>query len=393
MYLFLFGRDEKLSKLELFLYLKTNKIDHKLINLTKKYALLEINSKFNPQKIIETLASITKIYKVYLSQSLDKKIDYTFLDKLEIYDNKFNYSISGIDIDKNKLYNIIDLSKQYFKENKIKAVFKKPKSHSKKENNLIVNPENYFSYKLDKGFEIIIFIYNQKIYFANIQACFNPKTFKFLDRKRPLKRNLYSSSIRLSRIMINLLGLEKNKTILDPFCGTGTFLINSLLLGYNVFGIDKDSHMITVSKKNIEWLKQNFEIKNSYKLINHSSTKADFKAHGVVFEPYMGPFLDKRPSKSHAINIIKELEYLYSELFFNLNRNLSSNTRVVCILPIFLTSREEKLKISKTVFNKYFKIIDLNKFIQKDLDIKNPLEYDTPDGSKIKREIFILEKK
>jgi site-specific DNA-methyltransferase (cytosine-N4-specific) len=42
----------------------------------------------------------------------------------------------------------------------------------------------------------------------------------------------------LARSCVNLLGLEEGSTILDPFCGSGTFIADAPLLGVNAIGVD-----------------------------------------------------------------------------------------------------------------------------------------------------------
>ena len=41
---------------------------------------------------------------------------------------------------------------------------------------------------------------------------------------------------------------SKNKNILDPFCGSGTTLVEGILAGYNTIGIDIDPLSAMISK-------------------------------------------------------------------------------------------------------------------------------------------------
>ena len=41
---------------------------------------------------------------------------------------------------------------------------------------------------------------------------------------------------------------KKNKNILDPFCGSGTTLVEGVLAGYNVIGVDIDPLSAMISK-------------------------------------------------------------------------------------------------------------------------------------------------
>ena len=62
---------------------------------------------------------------------------------------------------------------------------------------------------------------------------------------------------RLTRAMINLAGLKEGDTVCDPFCGTGTTLLEAESMGMRGIGLDFDERMVEITKKNLE--------KNGYK--------------------------------------------------------------------------------------------------------------------------------
>ena len=61
---------------------------------------------------------------------------------------------------------------------------------------------------------------------------------------------------KLARMMVNLaVGSSAEKTLLDPFCGGGTVLMEAGLLGMKkAIGSDVDAGQIEGAKKNLEWL-------------------------------------------------------------------------------------------------------------------------------------------
>lgn len=385
MYLFLLGRDPKLSKLEISIYFYENKIKYEVVVEDDRYLLINTN-KLNFKKIQEKLAGTTRIVEIYYQT---KEINDVFLNKLEYNSKKFNYTISSIDLPKEELEYIAQLLKDSLKQEKIKAVYKKPKKHGKKENYL-TNPNNYYSWKLYDGFELFVLVVNNIYYFGKTITCFNPKKNIFKDKNLPKRKELYSTSFRIADIMVNLLGENKDKTIVDPFCGTGTYLIEGMLKGYDVIGIDKDPQMCRNSKENIEWIKKRNGINKKYQIINADSSKINFKADYSVFEPYMGPFLRKTPPESKARKIAKELEKIYFEVFKNLSKNLPKKTKIVCILPE-IPKYEGTIKITDNVFFKNgFVIADVK---NNKLKLENPVVYNTPDGSRILRKIYLLERK
>ena len=60
---------------------------------------------------------------------------------------------------------------------------------------------------------------------------------------------------KLARGLVNLAGVRKGDTVLDPFCGTGGILLEAGLLGAYVIGNDVEKKMIEGCKKTLEFYK------------------------------------------------------------------------------------------------------------------------------------------
>ncbi|MFA5745495.1 MAG: DNA methyltransferase [archaeon] len=396
MYLFLLGRDKDLSKLEIAIYLQKNKIAYSIIANSDKFLILDLDKKETELvNLTKELGGLVRVCKIYLSS---QKITREVIDKLN-FDSpkKFNYTISSIDIEVSELDSIEQLLKQCFKEEKVKAVYKKPVGHSEKRSketkNYIANPDNYYSWRIENGLEVFVVKSNNKYYFARTISCFNPKDNVFKDKNRPSIKEKYNTSFRMVSIMIDLLGLDKGKTIIDPFCGTGTFLIEGMIKGYNVVGIDVDEQMVDSSNKNVSWAIKEFKLKKTHKIIRGSSAETKFIADAAVFEPYMGPFLKKAITLDKARNIVKELNDVYFGVFSNLSRLLPYKARVVCILPEFKTFDNKVIPVNRAVYERSgFEVVDVSK-IDANMELRNPISYSTPSGSMINRKIYILEKK
>ncbi len=93
--------------------------------------------------------------------------------------------------------------------------------------------------------------------------------FGFAERvkqtKRPKKIESHPHELdwRLTRAMINLAGLRKGETVCDPFCGTGTTLIEAESMGIHAVGIDFDKKMCKKSQINVQENHFNSKIYNS----------------------------------------------------------------------------------------------------------------------------------
>lgn len=93
---------------------------------------------------------------------------------------------------------------------------------------------------------LIYFILTDKESFFGISKAFEKP-------KRPIKVKKFPHELdwKLSRIMVNLTGLKEGDTICDPFCGTGTTLLEAESMGIRSIGIDIDKKMFKISKQSL----------------------------------------------------------------------------------------------------------------------------------------------
>ncbi len=56
---------------------------------------------------------------------------------------------------------------------------------------------------------------------------------------------------KLTRAMINLARINDDEVVCDPFCGTGSTLLEAQSMGIKCIGIDFDKKMCQISKKNL----------------------------------------------------------------------------------------------------------------------------------------------
>ncbi|RLE49599.1 MAG: TIGR01177 family methyltransferase [Candidatus Methanomethylicota archaeon] len=74
------------------------------------------------------------------------------------------------------------------------------------------------------------------------------------DKRRPRTRPFFHPGVlspRISRVFINLARAKSGEVLLDPFCGTGGFLIEAGLIGCEIIGLDVDFEMVKGAKKNL----------------------------------------------------------------------------------------------------------------------------------------------
>jgi tRNA (guanine10-N2)-dimethyltransferase len=111
-------------------------------------------------------------------------------------------------------------------------------------------------------------------------------TIRTAEPPRPNKVIKSSSELhwKLSRAMVNLSGLNESETLCDPFCGSGTILLEAESMGIRSIGIDFDQKMCNIAKKNLSSNGFNSRIINeSYEHLQKIKDKVD----GIVTDlPY-----------------------------------------------------------------------------------------------------------
>lgn len=200
---------------------------------------------------------------------------------------------------------------------------------------------------------------------------------------------------KLARIMINLAGINpKNAVLLDPFCGSGTVLMEAMTLGFKkIIGSDLSQKAVDDTKKNLEWLEQkNTDIQKQHItwmtfLSDARKMETHVKPHSVdciVTEPYLGKPLRGNESEDILKKQKQELEKLYSETLVSLARVLKPDGVIVFIVPRFR-------------FGEMWITIDLRDAIKKAGLAVRPFTETTPllywrQDQRVGREIWRVEK-
>lgn len=248
---------------------------------------------------------------------------------------------------------------------------------------------------LSEGFELCIFENENKRAYGVTAGVQDIRSFIKRDIQRPeVDFEMGVLPQKLARIMCNLTGLQSG-IIWDPFCGSGTILMEAAVLGFDVLGSDIDVNALTRADENMLWMSKEEIIKgtkyNLFQLDIYNVEKkivSDLKRTGIsaiVCEPFMGPPQRKILSLDKAKDLIDRTTSLYNALFKVLNEISQKGFRAVIILPSYKTKSG-------------WVDMSMSQFIDKKWEILNR-KYSAGDlkwkriNSIIARNIFILEKK
>ena len=69
---------------------------------------------------------------------------------------------------------------------------------------------------------------------------------------KKVRKHPHELDRKLTRAMINLAGIDDGEIVCDPFCGTGTTLLEAESMGIQAIGVDFDEKMYRISKENLD---------------------------------------------------------------------------------------------------------------------------------------------
>lgn len=312
LYAFELGRKKELSIAELCAVLG----QANLVESTSDCAIFEINLD-NPQHLQDDLGGTIKIIEIFAQVDKSEIKDTITRHLQEFFEGKAQgktpFAISTLSFKDHKSINIKELlnfSKKFMKSLGISSRFvNKPGQ----------NPPSSTIYKarvIEKGIEICLIKGRDKIYLGQTVAIQDIDDYSLRDYNKPC-RDAKAGMMppKLAQIMINLAG-PGTKSIYDPFCGTGTILMEAVLMGKTAIGSDIEPRMTAYSSKNLLWLKERFKAESNFRLFDKDARfliKANLpeKIYAIVTEGYLGEPQEKWPSDEKREIIFRELANLH----------------------------------------------------------------------------------
>lgn len=171
---------------------------------------------------------------------------------------------------------------------------------------------------------------------------------------------------------------ENNKTVFDPFCGSGTTLVESMLSGYNCVGVDIDPLSAMISKVKTTRIDKNYLKKVSRWLESeiHSDKVGLFKPDCKTIEHWftddaikklsiIRTAIDQIPAKFGKSNRIKDIQDLLIICFSSIIRRVSN-----------ADNESQKTYVSHTKIKKPEEVISLfiaqlNRFVERTVDFSS----------------------
>ena len=353
LYCFALGTNHSLCKVEIINVLYQKEIDFEIIEASQETLIVSTEISLEQAASINDFGSTAKLIKIFYFGSLADFFDHPqnilgkYLLPTEITDHIQNgLSLYGAGCkykDLNKTYSlipeVIKKVKDYLSQSNIKCNFLPVKERiiptASIDNNKI----------LSKGYELIVASGKDSIYIGKTVSIQDYKNYSFRDYQRPA-RDSHSGMTppKLAKMMINLARKTGDQHLLDPFCGSGTFLMEMLLLGYkHLTGSDIDPVAVDNSKTNTKWILENYpQIDKSSEIgifqcdaQKLSSKIAKKSIDAVITEPYLGSPKAIHFNPTQISQELKKLEQLYIDTFKEFSSVLSKFGVIAIIFPVF----------------------------------------------------------
>jgi len=168
--------------------------------------------------------------------------------------------------------------------------------------------------------------------------------------RKPSPHSEISLSPRLARTLVNLTGLKPGQTLLDPFCGSGTILVEGYGKSLRCLGVDSRASRVQEARENIRWsiggvTDRGYDIRKGDARDLPRMLRGT-KVDGIVTEPLLLPQLRARPKTSTAREMIGESAGVYNDALASMAESIHSEGRIVVVVPVIQTMEGDEVTLT-----------------------------------------------
>ncbi len=248
----------------------------------------------------------------------------------------------------------------------------------------------------ERGAEIVIVrTKNGGTVIARTVAVQDIDSYTIRDRSRP-KRDSRVGMLppKLAQIIINLAtGSQANALVLDPFCGTGVVLQESLLAGHSAYGTDLEPRMIDYTDVNLDWAIKTLNPKASAfktEVGDATTHQWEFPSDAKIViagETYLGRPFTSLPARDILEQTVSDVNLIIKKFLNNITDQIPKGTRLCLAVPAWQTRPHtfRHLPLVDSLKELGFTRVELTH-----ADYKNLIYY--RDDQTVGRELLILTK-
>lgn len=246
---------------------------------------------------------------------------------------------------------------------------------------------------LGNNVELLIISDKSKFIIAKTKAVQNIRGYTIRDRSKPARdAKVGMLPPKLAKSMLSLASPSEGSTILDPFCGSGTVLMEALLDGHKVVGTDLSENMVEASRANLDWLAHNMKLDYTKVILDVGDAQNYQWPEGidaVVSEIYLGPPLRRLPNKEKLAKINSQVNSILKQFLTNIHPQLKAGSKLVLAVPAWSLQKNRgyrKLKAVDELGSLGYNLVDLKLADSRELIYHRPNQV-------VARQLIILEKK
>lgn len=192
--------------------------------------------------------------------------------------------------------------------------------------------------------ELIVVSWREQTWLGHTRTVTQPDVWSVRDRGKPYadrKKGLLPPKV--ARMMVNLaLGSTSNPdlgSLYDPFCGSGTILLEARTLRLATIGSDIDQEAIVGSRLNLDWQDSRESNLPTAQLQVADVTHAKWPGipiRWLVTEPFLGKL---KPDPVQLANLFRGLHKLYWGAFRHWATLLQPSAEIVIVFPAVQTEK------------------------------------------------------
>ena len=183
-------------------------------------------------------------------------------------------------------------------------------------------------------------------------TCWVPDSVSLRERgtKKPTPHSDISLSPRLAALLVNLAGLQPGDVILDPFCGSGTILMEAALRSLRCLGLDSRASRVQDARENLQWTigkvaDRGYDIRKGDARELRRMLR-ETRVDGIVTEPVLLPRLEARPRTSTAREMVGQAAETYNDALGSMAEVLLPGGRIVVVVPVVQTMEGEEVLLA-----------------------------------------------
>jgi precorrin-6B methylase 2 len=168
--------------------------------------------------------------------------------------------------------------------------------------------------------------------------------------RKPVPHSDIALSPRLARTLVNLAALRPGQTLLDPFCGSGTILVEAYAKSLRCLGLDSRASRVQETRENIRWSIGGIEDRG-YDIRKGDARELSrmlrgTKVDAVVTEPLLLPRLDARPKTATAQAMIEQSAEVYNDALASMAESIQQDGRIVVVVPVVQTMEGDEVTLT-----------------------------------------------